>query len=292
MSADAVDIAASPTGLVRPRRRRRPTVLVIASLVVVGLVVICSIAGSALAPYAPGHQDLGTTLATPSSAHWLGTDDLGRDVFSRVIAGARSALIGPVIISLGAMVIGTLLGMLAGYRGRAVGTLIMRWVDLMFAVPQLLIAIVVVGVLHGSYWVAVLVLIVLTAPSDTRLLRGATAEQTELPYVEALRVLGVPTRRIMFGHIWPTLMPLTVAQTFLNFATSIVTLAALSFLGLGVPPGAADWGRMLAEGRSLIAANPWAAIAPGLAIALTAASTNIVGDWLHERLSGRGRAGS
>jgi peptide/nickel transport system permease protein len=168
--------------------------------------------------------------------------------------------------------------------------LTMRWVDLMFAVPQLLIAIVVVGVLHGSYWQAVLVLILLTAPSDTRLMRGATAEQRDLPYVEALRVLGVPSHRILFGHVWPNLMPITVAQTFLNFATSIVTLASLSFLGLGVPPGADDWGRMLSEGRSLVAANPWTAVAPGIAIALTAASMNIIGDWLYDRLAARGTA--
>ncbi|MFF1878376.1 ABC transporter permease [Leifsonia sp. NPDC058230] len=282
-------LAAVPEGLVKTRRGKR-SVLVGFSLVVVGLVVLCALFGQLIAPYPAGAQNLNETLAGPSLAHLLGTDDLGRDVFSRIIVGARSALIGPVIIAFGAMLIGTVLGLTAGYRGGWYQTLVMRWVDLMFAVPQLLIAIVVVGVLQGTYWEAVLVLIVLTAPADTRLLRGATVAQRNLPYVEALRVVGVPSRRILVGHVWPTLMPLTVAQTFLNFATSIVTLASLSFLGLGVAPGAADWGRMLAEGRDLVAVNPWAAVGPGLAIALTAASMNIVGDWLLERLGARGKA--
>jgi peptide/nickel transport system permease protein len=282
-------VVATPEPLVRTRTGKR-SVLVGFSWVIVGLVVVCAVFGQFIAPYPAGAQNLTDTLAGPSLSHLLGTDDLGRDVFSRIIVGARSALMGPTVIAIGAMLIGTLLGLTAGYRGGWYQTLVMRWVDLMFAVPQLLIAIVVVGVLQGTYWEAVLVLIVLTAPADTRLLRGATVAQRNLPYVEALRVVGVPSRRILVGHVWPTLMPLTVAQTFLNFATSIVTLASLSFLGLGVAPGAADWGRMLAEGRDLVAMNPWAAVGPGLAIALTAASMNIVGDWLLERLGARGKA--
>jgi len=282
-------VLTAPETFVKTKRGKR-SVLVGMSLVIVTLVIFCALFQQFVTPYSAGTQDLNNTLAGPSLSHLLGTDDLGRDVFSRIIVGARSALIGPAIIAFGAMLIGTLLGLTAGYRGGWYQTLVMRWVDLMFAVPQLLIAIVVVGVLQGSYWEAVLVLIVLTAPADTRLLRGATVAQRNLPYVEALRVVGVPSRRILAGHVWPTLMPLTVAQTFLNFATSIVTLASLSFLGLGVAPGAADWGRMLAEGRDLVVVNPWAAIGPGLAIALTAASMNIVGDWLLERLSSRGRA--
>ena len=121
-------------------------------------------------------------------------------------------------------------------------------------------------------------------------MRGGAVEQRVLPYVEAARVTGLPTRTIVFRHIWPSLMPLTVAQSFLNFATSIVTLAALSFLGLGVGPGAADWGRMLSEGLSFITGNPLMSIAPGACIILTAASMNVIGDWIYETLSARGRA--
>jgi len=264
--------------------------LVVAAVVFIALVVVCSIFGGSIAPYAASAQDLGTGLAGPSSAHLLGTDDLGRDVLSRVIVGARTAVVGPIVVAVGAMAIGTALGLLAGYRGGWLGSLIMRWVDLMYAVPQLLIAIVVVGVLHGSYWVAVAVLIVLTSPGDTRIMRSGAVEQRGLPYAEAAKVNGLSGSSILFRHIWPSLMPLTVAQSFLNFATTIVNLAALSFLGLGVGPGAADWGRMLAEARTLIAGNPWAAIVPGICIAVTAASMNIIGDWLYESLSLRGRA--
>lgn len=271
----------------RKRTKPRPAAIVVASLIIVAFVIVCALFGRWIAPYGADSQDLFSPLQLPSGRHWLGTDDLGRDVLSRLIIGSTAALFGPLIIAAGAMVIGTILGLWAGYVGGSVETIVMRWVDLMYAVPQLLIAIVLVGVLSGSYWQAVLVLIILTAPGDTRIIRGATLEQRFLPYVESLTVLGVRGPRILFGHIWPTLMPLTVAQSFLNFATSLVTLASLSFLGLGVSPGAADWGRMLAEGRELFIANPWTAIAPGVAIALTAAAMNIVGDWAHERLTGR-----
>ena len=155
------------------RRQGRRSILVAISFAVIAVVVVCAILGPLLAPYAASGQDLTNTLAGPSGHHLLGTDDLGRDVFSRIIVGAASALTGPLVIALGAMVIGSLLGLTAGYRGGFTETAIMRWVDLMYAIPQLLIAIVVVGVLHGTYWEAVLVLIVLTAPGDTRILRGA-----------------------------------------------------------------------------------------------------------------------
>ena len=273
----------------RPRLTRfQPFVAV--AVIVIAAVVVCAAFGSLIAPYSASAQNLGAALAGPGHGHLLGTDDLGRDVLSRVIVGARTALIGPAVVALGAMIIGTFLGLVAGYGGGTVGALIMRWVDLMYAVPQLLIAVVVVGILHGSYWEAVAVLIVLTAPGDTRIMRGGAVEQRGLPYVEAARVTGLPARTIVFRHIWPSLMPLTVAQSFLNFATSIVTLAALSFLGLGVGPGAADWGRMLSEGLNFIAGNPLMAIAPGTCIILTAASMNVIGDWMYETLSARGRA--
>jgi peptide/nickel transport system permease protein len=198
--------------------------------------------------------------------------------------------VGPIIIALGAMVIGNTLGLIAGYKGGAVDATIMRWVDLMWALPGLLIAIVVVGVLGGGYWLAVALLILLTAPYDTRIVRGATLEQRPLPYVEAARTLGLRDRRIMVRHIWPNVLPLVVANTFLNFAFTLVTLSALSFLGLGVGPGTPDWGRMLAESRTLLFDNPWAALAPGLMLVITAASMNLIGDWLYEWMSDRGRA--
>jgi peptide/nickel transport system permease protein len=166
----------------------------------------------------------------------------------------------------------------------------MRWVDLMIALPGLLVAIVVVGVLGGGYWLAVVLLLVLSTPYDCRVVRAATLDQRSKAYVEAAVVLGVTARRIMFVHIRPNVTPIIVANSFLNFAFNIVNLAALSFLGLGVPAGTPDWGRMLADNRDLLTLNAAAAIAPGIAIVLAAASVNLLGDFAYEKLSDRGRA--
>ncbi len=272
------------------RHRRRVPLVIVFAMLLVGVVAACALVGEALWPRSPDTQHLFVGVQGPSSHFWLGTDDLGRDILARVVVGARTAVMGPVVIALGAMVLGNILGLIAGYKGGALDSAIMRWADLMYALPGLLVAIVVVGVLGRGYWLAVLLLIFLTMPYDTRIVRGAVLERRGLPYVEAARTLGLPARRIMARHIWPNVLPLVVANTFLNFAFSLVVLSALSFLGLGVAPGTPDWGRMLAENRTLIFDNPAAALAPGLMIALTAASTNLIGDWFDEWLSDRGRA--
>ena len=246
--------------------------------------------GPRIAPHDPNEQDLLFSLTGPSREHLLGTDDLGRDIASRTIVGARTAVVGPLLIAFGAMLIGSVLGLLAGYLGGLSDSAISRWVDLVYAMPALLVAIVVVGVLGGGYFLAVGLLVVLFSPIDTRIVRGATLDQRSRPYVEAARMLGLSNRRIMVGHIWPNVLPLALANAFLTFAFSIVALASLSFLGLGVGPGTADWGRMLSDSRTLLFDVPAAAIAPGIAIVVTAASVNVIGDWLYERLSDRGRA--
>jgi peptide/nickel transport system permease protein len=244
--------------------------------------------GAAIAPRDAARQNLLVGLAPPSGTYWFGTDALGRDVFSRVIVGARAAFIGPLVVALGSMVIGNVLGLIAGYRGGRVDSLIMRSVDLMFALPGLLVAIVVIGAVGGGYWVAVAVLTLLFAPFDTRVIRGATLEQMPRPYVEAARTLGVPGRRIMLLHVWPNVSAVAVANTFLVFAFALVSLAGLSFLGFGAGPGEPDWGLMLAESRTILFVNPAAAFASGGMIILTATSMNLIGDWVFERLSSRG----
>jgi peptide/nickel transport system permease protein len=271
-------------------RRRRLSIGIALAFAFLGAVVFLALFGYMVAPIDPHAQDLETGLVGPTERFWLGTDDLGRDIFSRTLVGSRTALLGPILIALGAMLIGNTFGLLAGYRGGRIDTLVMRTVDLMYALPALLVAIVVGGVLGGGYWIAVAILIVLFSPYDARLIRGATLEQRSLPYVEAARTLGLSQRRIMFRHVWPNLLPLVVANTFLNFAFALVTLAGLSFIGIGVDPGTPDWGRMLAESRTLLFDNPWSALAPGAMLVLTAVSMNLVGDWLYERLSDRGRA--
>jgi peptide/nickel transport system permease protein len=273
----------------RARRRRFPLLIGLA-FAFVAFVAILAAFGPLIAPKDPNAQNLLVGLSGPSQSYWLGTDGLGRDVLSRVIEGARTAVVGPLLIALGAMLIGNTLGLLAGYRGGWAEALIMRLVDLMYALPGLLVAIVVVGVLGGGYFLAVALLVVLYSPYDTRLIRGGTLEQRPLPYVEAARTLGISGRRIMVRHIWPNLLPLVVANTFLTFAFALVSLSALSFLGLGVGPATPDWGRMLADSRTLLFNNPAAALAPGAMLVLTAASMNLIGDWFYEWLSDRGRA--
>ena len=235
-------------------------------------------------------QNIAIALAGPSKAHWLGTDLLGRDVLSRVIAGARTALAGPFVISVGSFLVGNWLGLVAGYRQGWVSSVIMRWVDLMWSLPGLLVIIVVGGALGGGYWLAVGLLLFLTIPLDTRVIRGATLEQAHRPYVEAARVLGIPDRQIMVSHIWPNIAPAAVANTCLIFAGSLVSLSALSFLGLGVSPGTPDWGLMLAEGLPELLISPVAVLAPAVMIVVAAASVNLIGDWVYEQLSARGDA--
>lgn len=266
-------------------RRSRVPISVALSIAFIALIVVFAIFGGVLAPHDAAEQRLLTGDVTPNAEFWVGTDNLGRDVASRSIIGARTALIGAVVISMGAFAIGTLLGLTSGYLGGKVDSAVMRWADFMLALPGLLIAIVVVGVIGGGFWIAVLVLIVLFAAPDTRIVRSAVLEQRPLPYIEAARTLGVSKPRVMFGHVLPNILPIIFAYVVLDFAFALVSLAGLSFLGIGVEPGAADWGRMLAENKSILFTNPWAALVPAILIVLTAASTNLIGDWLYDRFS-------
>ena len=284
VAAEAAVPAAPPASA----RRGRTSWLIVACLVIVAAVVVMVVFGSLIAPQNPNAQNPLNALAKPGGGHWLGTDSLGRDVFSRLIAGARTAFIGPLVIAVSSLVLGNLLGLWAGYKGGRVDAVIMRWVDLMWSVPGLLVIIVVSGTLGGGYWLAVGLLVILTVPFDTRVVRGATLEQAPRPYVEAARTLGVPGWRIMVWHIWPNVSPVAVANAFLNFAGSLTAIAGLSFLGLGVAPGTPDWGLMLSEGLQDLFVNPVAVLAPGVLLVLTATSMNLIGDWLQERLSSRG----
>lgn len=236
-----------------------------------------------MAPASPSAQDLFGTAASPSWRHLLGTDDLGRDILSRLIVGARPALGGAALIAAGAMAIGAAFGLLAGYRGGKTDSAIMRAVDFLYSTPQLLVVLVIVGIVGGGYWLSVGLLTLLSAPYDTRLIRAATLEQRPRPYVEAAEVMGAGTWRILLRHIWPNISRLVIANTLLNFGFALVALAALAFLGVGAPPGAPDWGRMLADAKTLIFANPAAPLAPAATIALVACAANIAGDWLYER---------
>jgi peptide/nickel transport system permease protein len=284
----ALVLAEEPPEVGTRSRGRVPSPVIWLSFVVVAGVLLMAVFGTLLAPQNPAAQHLSIVNAPPSGAYWLGTDALGRDVFSRVIAGARTAFFGPLVIAAASFLLGNLLGLFAGYRGGLADSVIMRWVDFMWSLPALVILVVIAGAVGSSYWLAVAVLIVLTVPFDTRVIRGATLEQVPRPYVEAAKTLGVPRWKIMLFHIWPNVSPVAVANTCLVFAGSLVTLAGLEFLGLGLPPGTPDWGLMLSQNEALLFTNPVATIAPGVMIVLTAISMNLIGDWLYEQLTSRG----
>jgi len=262
-------------------RRRLPFLIWIA-LAVIFFVLLAVLFAEQLAPLSPNTQDLILRAKPPSAEHLLGTDQLGRDILSRLIFGARAAVIGPLLVAVGGFTIGIILGLSAGYLGGNTDSLIMRWVDLMYSLPGLLVTLVIVGIVGGGYPLAVLLLIIYFSPADTRIVRAEALKQRVLPYVEALRTLGIPRRQIIFRHLIVNVMPIIVSYIFLDFAFALVTLSALAYLGVGVPPGVPDWGRMLFENQTLIFANPWAAITPGIAIVVTAASMNLIGNWLFE----------
>ncbi|WP_157253729.1 ABC transporter permease [Nonomuraea typhae] len=256
---------------------------------VLGLAAVAALAGTWLAPYDPSAQDLVLGAAGPSAAHWLGTDDLGRDVLSRVLAGAGSALMWPVLVTCCTTVLSTTLGLLAGYRRGWVDAIMMRTVDLAIALPGLLVLIVVVGVIGGGYGWAVLAMAVLFTPGDVRVIRSLTLTQRELAYAEAARTLGLRPSRIMFRHLLPNLAPTVVANALLSFVAALVALAGLSFLGIGLPAGTPDWGLMIEENRGLLDLNPWASIAPAALITVVACAATLLGDQAFESLSKGGR---
>jgi peptide/nickel transport system permease protein len=281
-----LDVAAPPH--VEKRRRGVPPTIVL-SLFFLVVVLFLALFGQMVAPYDASTIDFAAVNSTPDAAHLLGTDQLGRDILSRLLVGARSVLWGPALIAVGAMLLGNVLGLIGGYKGGWADTMIMRSTDAAYAFPGLLIAIIVTGILGSTYLVVIGILIVLFTPADVRIVRAATLAQRHLPYVEAARTLGVSPRRIMVRHIWPNVWPLTVAQLFLTFARALVALVALAFFGLGTDLTVPSWGLMLADGKQLTLVNPAASLAPAAAIVLLALAMNLLGDWSYERLSARGR---
>jgi peptide/nickel transport system permease protein len=229
-------------------------------------------------------QDLRSSgLPMGSPGHLLGTDVLGRDILALLVAGARNALIGPLCIAGGSLVIGVLAGFVAGWYGGWTDRIISAFADLTLSMPSMLLAIVAAGIIGGGYWVSVLVMIILYSPFDIRLVRSAVIVQKAKPYIEAALVLRLKTARILARHIFPNVYKIILVNFFLNIAYGLVSMSSLSFLGLGVGPGEADWGRQLADGKQYLLENPALAVGAGLAIILTAISINVIGNFAMER---------
>jgi peptide/nickel transport system permease protein len=258
-------------------------------LCAIPLVVIAlfAVAGTWLVAI-PIEQDPLLGVSSPGTdGHLLGTDLLGRDILDLSIAGTRSAVVGPIVIAIGSMLLGMLLGTVSGYTGGWIDLLLTKYADLLLALPVTLIALVVAGLVDGGYWVTVMVLVVLFSPTDIRLMRSAVLTQSTRPYIESAKVLDLSRWRIMFRHILPNVLPIAFATMLLNVAFALVAMSALSFLGLGVEPGEPDWGRQLADGRDLLSQNAAAVIVPGVLIIVTAAAINLLGDWLQEHFDAR-----
>ena len=283
----------------RRELRRAVRVMIEARWPVLAMVILLATAiaaafGPALAPFDPNRQNLVLRLADPMSSgpdgsvFWLGSDVLGRDVLTRLLYGARvSLLVGIAAIGVGGT-IGIVAGLLSGYFGGWVDDLIMRLGDIQLAFPFILLAIMFLVVLGSGIWNLILVLGVGQWVTYARIVRADTLSLREKEFVEAARALGDSTTSIIFRTILPNILaPLTVIASF-NVASVILSEAALSFLGLGVPPSVPTWGSMLAESRDTLLANKWwLAVFPGVAIVLTVLSFNILGDWLRDFLDPR-----
>jgi ABC-type dipeptide/oligopeptide/nickel transport system permease subunit len=270
-------------------RRRRPPVFVALAAAFTILVLVLSVIGPIIDHNAATHISVNGALLLPSVSHPLGTDQLGRDVLARLVVGARTGVLGPLLITVLTAVLSTVIGLFAGYFGGWFDAVISRIVDVVYSLPTLLVAIVVVGVLGGGYLLAIGVLVVLAVPYNVRYVRAATLEQRGLPYVEAARGLGLSRATIAVRHVLPNLSTVIISTVALRFTFAVVDLATISFLGLGVPPGTPDWGTMLSDSRATVFITPWPLLGPLVMIALTVISANVLGDWLHGKSLERGR---
>src|SRR5712691_6453810 len=274
-------------------RRLLETRLVGTGLAVTAVVVLCALAAPLIAPYDPNEQDYLALTDAPSLAHPLGTDDIGRDVLSRIIYGSRVSLeVGLIAVAL-AVGVGVSVGLLAGYVGGLADDVIMRIVDAVQAFPSLILALAITAALGPSIVNAMLAIGFVAAPGMARLARGQTLSIRERDFVAAARVCGASPISIMRQHIWPNVTAPIVVQATLLLGTAIVTEAALSFLGVGVRPPTPSWGAMIRTGSQYLEVAPWIGMASGAAIFLTVLAFNFVGDGLRRaldpRLAGRQR---
>ena len=246
--------------------------------------VLAALVGPMVAPYNPADQNLALRLEGPTGLHWFGLDELGRDIFARVLSGARiSLLVGLVVVGVSAS-IGILLGSIAGYFGGRIDEVISRVIDVLLAFPGRLLAIALVAVLGPGLGNVLFALTVIGWVGYARLVRGQVLRARELEYVQAARAEGASVARILWRHVIPTAIPAVVVQATLGMGGAIIAEAALSFLGLGVQPPTPSWGTMLNGGRAHLLDAPHLTIFPGLAIAFLVLGFNFLGDGLRDAL--------
>jgi peptide/nickel transport system permease protein len=288
---EPVDLAISPARVLKPRshvlRRllRRPTAA--AGLAIVIVFVITAIAAPLIAPYDPIATSFSAIRKAPSLAHWLGTDEIGRDVLSRVIFGARASLLAGVVSVLISLAIGIPAGLLAGYAGGVTDLLISRITDALLACPFLILAIALAAFLGPSLSNAMIAIGISATPVFIRLTRGTTLAVKAEDFVLAARAIGNPPWRIALRHVLPSIVPPLLVQATLAIAAAVIAEASLSFLGLGQQPPQPSWGSMLNTAKNYIDNAPWMAIWPGVSIFLLVLSINVVGDGLLDALDPR-----
>ncbi|MCL2882965.1 MAG: ABC transporter permease [Coriobacteriia bacterium] len=267
----------------------KTSLISLAFIVLLGLVAIGTKIAPGVLPYDPFQQNLSIALQAPSLAHWCGTDQQGRDIFCRILVGAQISLtvgFSAVAISL---VIGVILGAVSGYRGGATDTIIMRVMDMMLAIPSILLAIAIMAALGKGVEKAVIAIGLVSIPEYARIVRSEVLAIKESDYVAAARVIGNSTPAIIMRHILPNVLPSIIVRATLGISMAILDAAALGFLGLGVQPPLAEWGDMLGRGRSEIFRAPWLMLYPGLAIMLTVLAFNLIGNGIRDGLDPKTR---
>jgi peptide/nickel transport system permease protein len=258
--------------------------LALIGLGIVIFFILLAIMAPWVAPFSITDQKLLERLQAPSSKHWFGTDDFGRDIFSRIVYGARISLWVGFFSVLGSVVLGTLLGIVAGYYGRWVDAIISRCFDIMLAFPSILLAIAVVAILGPSLQNALIAIAVINIPNFGRLVRSKVLSVKQEEYIMAARAVGMKDSRILFRHILPNSISPVIVQATLAIATAIIEAAALGFLGLGAQAPTPEWGKMLSDSKQYLVQAPWTLFFPGIAIMLTVLGFNLMGDGLRDVL--------
>ena len=266
------------------RRMARQNKLAAFSAVLIALVLLLAVFAPLIAPYGEAEQDVLARLQPPSAAHWFGTDDLGRDVLSRILYGSRLSLAIGILPSVISLVIGIVLGLLAGYFGGWADYVIMRLADVMLSVPSLLLAMVVMYTLGSSTVNLFVALSMVGWASVARVVRSQTLSLKESEYVEAAQSIGVSRFNIMRRHILPNCVPSLIVLFTLNVPAAILSESSLSFLGIGAQPPAASWGLMVNQSKQFLFTQPWLALAPCVAIMVVVLAFNFLGDGLRDVL--------
>ena len=270
------------------RKNRTKRIFIIFSILAAAL-LICSIIAPLLCPYDPYAQDLSKSLQPPSAEHWLGTDRYGRDLLSRVIIGSQTSIYSTLILVAFMTVVGTVLGILAGLYGGILDTIIMRISDIFLAFPGLVFALAVAGALGGGVQNAIIALAAVGWPKFARLARSQTLAQKKQQYMDAARLSGNGTFKIIIWHLLPNIIGPIIVTAVLDIGTSMMEIAGLSYLGLGAMPPVAEWGSMMSGAREFIQTAPCVAFVPGIAIFISVVIFNMFGDTVRDYFDPRQR---